>query len=78
MTTRAGVKAISWLGSSLAFQQILEQDLQREGQPGDVEFGLEGIESVDLIRPVADRQFGPGVKAVGGHVSNSWFQDGWL
>ena len=68
ISTRAGVNAISSLGSALASQrrerldvlradrlavlvaqQVLEQDLQRERQPGDVVLRLEGLEPEDLV-----------------------------
>ena len=62
----------------LVAQQVLEQDLQREGQPRDIEPGLKSVEPVDLVLPVADAQRGAGVKAVGGgHESQcSWCANG--
>ena len=64
----------------LVAQQVLEQDLQREGQPRDVELGLERVQPEDLVGPVANGQRRLGAKAVagGGHVQNSWFQTQFL
>ena len=58
----------------LVAEQVLEQDLQRERQPGDVELGLEGVEAKDLVRAVADSERRPGIKAVSVTCSISWFQ----
>ena len=38
----------------LVAEQVLEQDLQRERQAGDVELRLQRVEPVDLERAVAD------------------------
>jgi hypothetical protein len=53
----------------LVAQQVLEQDLQRVRQPGDVELLLERVEPEDLVGLAADLQVGAGAKGVGmGHV----------
>ncbi|CAB4872705.1 unannotated protein [freshwater metagenome] len=52
---------------ALRAQEVLQQDLQRIRQPGNVEALLERVEAEDLIRPVADLKVGPGTEAVGGH-----------
>jgi hypothetical protein len=48
----------------LATQEVLEQDLQRVGQPRHVEAGLKRFEAKDLVRPTADREVGPRAEAV--------------
>ena len=53
---------------SLGPQQVLEQDLQRVGQPGDVEALGERVEAVDLEAALADLEFGPGGEAIGWHA----------
>ena len=87
MTTRAGVKAISFDGSAagshvasasmsaavdravaLGAQEVLEQDLQRERQPRDVEGVLERVEAVDVDGAIADRERAAGVEAVRGQA----------
>ena len=53
----------------LVAQQVLEQDLQRERQPRDVEARLQRVEPVDLERAARQRQLGACIEAVGGgHV----------
>ena len=42
----------------LVAQQVLEQDLQRERQPRDVELRLQRVEPEDLVRRVPDAQRG--------------------
>ena len=49
-------------------EQVLEQDLEAEGQAGDVVGGLQGVESEDVEFAVADAQLGAGVEAVVGHA----------
>ncbi len=49
---------------ALGAQQVLEQDLQRERQPRDVEGRLQRVEPVDLDRAVADRERAACVEAV--------------
>ena len=48
----------------LVAQQVLEQDLEREREPRDVELRLQRVEPEDLVGPVADRERGAGVEAV--------------
>ena len=86
ITTRAGVKAISLLGSALwsqlgerldvlladghavlVAQQVLQQDLQRERQAGDVELLLQRVEAIDLIGTPADFEVGLGVEGIVRH-----------
>jgi hypothetical protein len=50
----------------LRAQEVLEQDLQREREPLDVEGVLQRAEAVDLDGAVADRQRAAGVEAIGG------------
>ena len=62
--------------SVLVAQQVLEQDLQRERQPRDVELGLQRVQAVDLVLRVADAELGLRVKAVsGGHGSKLLVSD---
>ena len=49
-------------------EEVLEQDLEAEGQAGDVVGGLQGVESEDVEFTVADAQLGAGVEAVVGHA----------
>ena len=49
---------------ALGAQQVLEQDLQREGQPRDVEALLQGVEAEDLIAAAAGLERVLGAKAV--------------
>ena len=49
---------------ALVAQQVLEQDLQRERQPRDVETCLQGVEAEDLEPAAPDLEVGAGVKAV--------------
>ena len=49
-------------------EEVLEQDLEAEGQAGDVVGGLQGVESEDVEFAVADAQLGAGVEAVVGHA----------
>jgi hypothetical protein len=51
-------------------QQVLEQDLQREGQTRDVEPRLQGVQPEDLEGAVADLQVGPSVERV--RVGHGW------
>ena len=51
----------------LVAQQVLEQDLQRERQPRDVERLLQGIQPVDLIGTPADLEVGTGAKGIFRH-----------
>jgi hypothetical protein len=51
----------------LVAQEVLEQDLQRERQPCDVELLLEGIQPVDLIGTPADLEVGTGAKGIFRH-----------
>ncbi len=52
----------------LVAEQVLEQDLERERQPRDVELGLKCVEAEDLVVTLAHRQAGLGVKAVVAHI----------
>ena len=58
----------------LVAQQVLEQDLQRERQPGNVESRLERVESEDLVGAVTDAELRPGVEAVICHLGVSLSQ----
>ena len=49
----------------LVSQQVLEQDLERERQAGDVVLRLQRIQAEYLVRAVVHRQRGPRVEAVG-------------
>ena len=49
----------------LVAEEVLEDDLHRVGQPGDVEPTGEGVEAVDGEAPVADGEGGAGGEAVG-------------
>ena len=51
-------------------QDVLEQDLDRVGEPGDVELLLQSVEPVDLVLVSADFEGGPGVEAVG--LAHDW------
>ena len=51
----------------LGAQQVLEQDLQRERQPRDVELLLERVQPVDLIGTPADFEVGAGVEGIFRH-----------
>ena len=55
----------------LGAQQVLEQDLQRERQPRDVELLLERIQPVDLIGTPADLEVGTGAEGIFRHVFSS-------
>jgi hypothetical protein len=46
-------------------QEVLEQDLQRLGQPGDVEVALEGVEPEDPVRLACDVEGAAGAQRVG-------------
>ncbi len=50
----------------LVAEQVLEDDLHRIGEPGDVVPVGQGIDPEDLVGPVADGEVGPGAEAVGG------------
>ncbi len=52
----------------LVAQQVLEQDLEAERKPRDVELGLQRVEPVDLVGAVAHVECALGVEAVGLHV----------
>src|SRR5206468_468136 len=52
---------------ALGPQQVLEEDLQGEGKPPDLEGRLERVQAEDLERPLADRELATGTKAVHGH-----------
>ena len=52
----------------LVAQQVLEQDLQREGQPRDVELRLQRVEPEDLVGLAADLEVGAGVEGVLRHA----------
>ena len=51
----------------LVAQQVLEQDLQRERQPRDVELLLQCVQPVDLIGTPADLEVGTGAKGIFRH-----------
>ena len=53
----------------LVAQQVLEQDLQREGQAGDVELRLQRVEPEDLVRVAADLELRACVEGVVSHTS---------
>ena len=53
---------------ALRAQEVLEQDLQRERQPGDVEGGLQRVEAVDLEGALADGERAAGIETVRGQV----------
>jgi hypothetical protein len=48
----------------LVAQEVLEEDLEREREPGDVELRLQRVEAEDLEGPVADLQLRAGVEGV--------------
>ena len=55
----------------LVAQQVLEQDLQRERQPRDVELLLQRVEAVDLIGTPADLEVGAGAEGIVRHGFSS-------
>jgi hypothetical protein len=55
----------------LVAQQVLQEDLQRERQPGDVELLLQRVEPLDLIVAPADLEVGMGVEGIVGHGFSS-------
>ena len=61
LDVRRGDRAVA-----LRTQEVLEQDLQRERQPCDVERRLQGVERVDVDRALADGQRAARIEAVGG------------
>src|SRR5439155_334323 len=52
---------------ALRAQQVLEQHLQREREPGNVEALLQGVEAEDLVRTIAEEELASGIEAVLGH-----------
>ena len=52
----------------LGAQQVLEQDLEREGQPRDIEARLQGVEPIDHVLAPADAERGASVEGVLGHA----------
>ena len=61
---RASMSSARHGDAVLVAQQVLEQDLQREGQAGDVVLGLKGVEAVDLEFTVAHAQRVAGAEGV--------------
>ena len=55
----------------LVAQQVLEQDLQRERQPRDVELRLQRVEPEDLVGLAADLEVGAGVEGVVRHACSA-------
>src|SRR5205085_2650836 len=58
--------------SILVSKQVLEQDLERERQAGDVVGGLQRVEPEDLIRTPCGGERALGVEGVGGHLVSCW------
>ena len=54
---------------ALGAQEVLQQDLQRERQPRDVELLLEDVEAMDLVGAPTDVESVSRAKAVVRHVS---------
>ncbi len=54
----------------LVAEEVLEQDLERVGQAGDVVLLLQGVEAEDLVIGATHAEGGLGVKGVAGHASN--------
>ncbi len=72
LDVRGGHRAVA-----LGAQKVLEQDLQRERQPRDVEALLQRVDAEDLKAPVGERELGAGIEAVGGHHGSSRISGWW-